>query len=74
MTLELPDRSDLIRSGVTLAPLTTYRFGGRARFYAEVADRDGLLRVLEAANVIEIYYFAHAPLLGESGHFRRRAR
>ena len=48
MTLELPDRSDLIRSGVALAPLTTYRFGGRARFYAEVADKDGLLRVLEA--------------------------
>ena len=48
MTLEVPHHVGLVRRGVTLGPLTTYRFGGKARFYAEVADRDVLLRLLDA--------------------------
>ncbi len=39
----------LLRRGVSLAPLTTYRFGGAAAWFAEPTDEVELARVLEAA-------------------------
>lgn len=41
--------SDLIQESVELAPLTTYKLGGPARYLADVADRDELDSVLEFA-------------------------
>jgi len=40
--------SDLVESDVPVGPLTTYKLGGPAAFYAEAGDRDALDRVLEA--------------------------
>jgi UDP-N-acetylmuramate dehydrogenase len=40
--------SDLVESDVAVGPLTTYKLGGPATFYAEVGDRGELDRVLAA--------------------------
>ena len=48
MTLELPGDEGIVDHDVALGPLTTYRCGGAARFYAEVPDIDTLLRLLVA--------------------------
>jgi UDP-N-acetylmuramate dehydrogenase len=40
--------SDLVESDVAVGPLTTYKLGGPAAFYAEVGDRGELDRVLAA--------------------------
>lgn len=41
-------RRGMVAEGVPLAPFTTYKLGGDARWYAEVADRDHLRTVLAA--------------------------
>lgn len=51
MTSDRPSWDGLMRAGVVepevrLASLTTYRFGGPARFYAEVTTRQDLARIL----------------------------
>lgn len=48
MTLELPGDEGILSRNVALGPLTTYRFGGAARFYAEVPDLATLQRLLAA--------------------------
>lgn len=42
------DVAGLVRTDVAIGPLTTYKLGGPARFYAEVASRDELELVLAA--------------------------
>lgn len=42
------DRLAVVRRDVPLGPLTTYKLGGPASFYAEVQSRDELDQVLEA--------------------------
>lgn len=44
--MELPGEAGVLQRDVALAPLTTYRFGGKAMFYADVADTATLHRVL----------------------------
>ena len=44
----LLDSLDEVSANVSLAGLTTYRFGGPARYYAEVAGDESLARVLAA--------------------------
>ncbi len=46
--MELPGDAGVLQRDVSIAPLTTYRFGGNAMFYAEVADLTTLHRVLTA--------------------------
>lgn len=58
MTLDLPGVDDVVRNDVPIGPLTTYRFGGSARFYAEIPDSHALARVIEARSAI-----ADLPLL-----------
>lgn len=48
-----------VQRDVAIGPLTTYRFGGRARFYAEVPDAAALLTVLQARRTLD----AEVPLL-----------
>jgi UDP-N-acetylmuramate dehydrogenase len=48
MIRDLP-AGGLLRRGVSLAPLTTYRFGGEAAWFAEPTDEEQLSRVLQAA-------------------------
>ena len=48
MILELPGDEGILDHDVALGPLTTYRCGGTARFYAEVPDIDTLRRLLVA--------------------------
>jgi UDP-N-acetylmuramate dehydrogenase len=48
MTLHLPGHDGIVQTDVDLGPLTTYRFGGSARFYAEVPDVTLLRRLVEA--------------------------
>jgi UDP-N-acetylmuramate dehydrogenase len=45
------ERAGVVKRDVPLASLTTYRFGGPARFYAELTTRDALDRVLETLAV-----------------------
>ena len=42
------DRLEVVRRDVAVGPLTTYKLGGPASFYAEVQSRDELDQVLEA--------------------------
>ncbi len=47
-------RHQAIRADVDLAPLTTYKLGGRAAWYAEVEDEAQLREVLESAADLEL--------------------
>lgn len=42
------DVADIVRTDVPIGPLTTYKLGGPARFYAEVDGRESLDRLLAA--------------------------
>lgn len=44
----------LLRPGVSLAPLTTYRFGGHAAWFAEPGDQEELRSVLAASRELAI--------------------
>ncbi len=52
MTLELPGDEGVLDRDVALGPLTTYRFGGTARYYAEVPDIGTLRRLLAARGAV----------------------
>lgn len=48
MAVDLAGYRGVVRGDVALAPLTTYRFGGAARYYAEVSSRAELGDLLAA--------------------------
>jgi UDP-N-acetylmuramate dehydrogenase len=50
MALDVLGAGGIIERDVALGPLTTYRFGGSARYFAEVTDTASLLDVLGATN------------------------
>lgn len=51
MSLETLEREGLVQSDYPLAGTTTYKFGGSAAWYAEVANRDELSRVVSATKL-----------------------
>ena len=53
----------VLQRDVPLTPLTTYRFGGPARYFAEVTDMSELEAVLEARNEAGNAGDQHVPLL-----------
>jgi len=52
MLVDLVDQG-LVRTGVSIGPLTTYKFGGPAAWFAEVATIDEMSRVIAARNAAD---------------------
>ena len=50
MNLDALVAEGLVQRNVSLAPFTTYKLGGDAAYFAEVADLEGLRRIAQAAH------------------------
>ncbi|GMQ84471.1 MAG: UDP-N-acetylmuramate dehydrogenase [Acidimicrobiia bacterium] len=57
-----------VRDNVDLAPLTTYKLGGAAAWFADVEDRDSLREVLGSAGDVELLVLGRGSNLVVSDH------